>query len=250
MTLNEVYLPKSSKDAKLVIFMGPPKTGTTSINASIRRQLLCNYPNGMVFWPLNSPLPNPSGKIISCARKSYNFVNASQLNDVARLLCRDALSLKLIPVKLSGISFLTSEYFWSHLDSLQKIITHCRPHFKSIEIVFIKRDLRSLAISGTVQNLKILIPRSSVDYLHAERQAITKRKIVSLLSSNQDISISGLRKTKFEKFQNFCKENASIPINFLDYNKTSDIVSSFFANVFGVKVDKDSFLRKNRSSSF
>jgi len=248
--IQSICLPKSVSNSKLSIFIGPPKTGTTSVNNAILKTIKSKRYKGSMLWPLVS-VNKIDGSKVNADFNSPNFrlASGSNLNDIAKQLCADPLRLLVNPVKSRGVSILSSEYYFNHLDSLQYLVDHCRNHFSSIEIVFINRNIRSLIISNVIQCSKVLLNNANSSHGHNDRVNVIKERLLALISCDGNLAFGGrFSEQGILQFQEFCNANDRLVFKCLNYDRSSDITEDFFKKILGIDVT-EKFERVNKSSS-
>lgn len=224
-------LKAAQANAKLILFIGPPKTGTTSIIASLgakaNRRMLC--------------LKNIFFQEISDSMLTYN--------QLAKSLCQKPSNLNIKRVELQGsLSVLAAEGFWGCIkdQSLYRFLIHAKGIFDSIEIIFVKRNIEDLAISQLLQGCKLLVrsPKTTelLDDRFINRQCLIEAKIISFLLGKRGIIRS-------YSMNYLSLSRCRFPVSFIDYDKSEDIVSDFFVKVLGCELRDQSKTALNRTFS-
>lgn len=230
--IHDAHQLKASKtDARLVLFIGPPKTGTTSIIASLgskeNRSML--------------RLKNIFVQEITKSQMTYN--------QLAKSLCQKPSSLNIQRVsRQDSVSILAAEGYWGCIKdrSLYRFLKHANGIFDSVELVFIKRKVEDLAISQFLQSCKLLV-RSAKLSEQPDDKSLARHRLI-------EAKVTGFLLGRSSVIRPYTMNYLSLsqcryPVSYIDYDKSRDIVSDFFSKVLGCELQDQSMIAMNRTSS-
>jgi len=224
-------LKAAKQNAKLVVFIGPPKTGTTSIIASLgTKENRATLRSKNIF---------------------FQEIEKSELtyNELAKKICQDPTLLTLEYVsRQASTSLMAAEAFWGCIrdQSLFRFLEHCRSSFNAVEVVFVKRQVEDLAISQFLQSCKVLLRSNATGsvskYDGPERYKFTESKVVNFLLGRGSI-------IRPYDSNYLSLSQSGFPVSYINYSKSRDIVSEFFTRVLDCELQDQSMTKMNRSSS-